>query len=209
MPHIDIRPPIRAIWEEFWHAGIHDTADIMEQMLYLLFLRRLDDVQARAAALHDGRSGPRWSPSRADDQRMRWSSFKDLGEPEMFALFADHVFPRLRCLGGPGAAYAQLMKGARLMIPTAAALARVVRMIEALPRPADAERTCPAYDYLAARLGRLGRRGRYHAAPYRAADGGLPRAGSGEYRLQLGWRRLRFPGRGRRVPDGTPSRPAG
>lgn len=162
MPPIDIRVPIRAIWEQFWHAGIHDTAAIMEQMLYLMFLRRLDDLQARAAALHDARAGPRWSPSRAIDQQMRWSSFKDLAEPEMYALFADHVFPRLRCLGGPGSAYAQLMKGARLAIPTAAALARVVRMIEALPRPGEAERTCPAYDDLAARLARLGHRGRYH-----------------------------------------------
>lgn len=162
MPTIDIRTPIRAIWEEFWHAGIHDTAVIMEQMLYLMFLRRLDDVQARSAALHDARGGPCWSPSPAHDQQMRWSSFKDLAGPEMFALFADHVFPRLRCLGGPGSAYAQIMKGARLEIPTAAALVRVVRLIEALPRPVDAERTCPAYDCLAAGLARLGHRRRYH-----------------------------------------------
>jgi type I restriction enzyme M protein len=162
VPTIDIRTPIRAVWAEFWHAGIHDTAVIMEQMLYLMFLRRLDEVQARSAALHDARAGPCWSPSREHDQQMRWSSFKDLAGPEMFALFADQVFPRLRCLGGPGSAYAQIMKGARFEIPSAAVLVRVVRLIEALPRPAEAERTCPAYDCLAAGRARLGRRQRYH-----------------------------------------------
>jgi type I restriction enzyme M protein len=160
--HHDIRRRIEAIWEEFWRAGLSDPADIIEQMLYLLFLRRLDDLQVRSAiALRQARRGPRWSPASADDHLMRWSRFKDLGEADMFALLADHVYPRLRRLGGPGSAYAQHMKDARFGFPTAAALAKVVRLVEALPRPAGA-RGCAAYDYLAGKLARIGRRGEFY-----------------------------------------------
>jgi type I restriction enzyme M protein len=145
----DIREPIGAIWAEFWNAGIVESADIMEQMLYLLFLRGLDDL-------------PHAGPDTPAGQGLRWSAFRHLGEQELFALFADQVFPRLYGRGAPGATYARLMKGARLMIPTAAALRRVVEMIDALPRPHGGERTCAAFDYLSAKLARLGRRAEWH-----------------------------------------------
>jgi type I restriction enzyme M protein len=158
MPSEDIREPIRAIWAEFWNAGIIEPADIMEQMLYLLFLRRLDDLPRAPQSRRSGLA----------DQRLRWSTLKTLGEQELFALFAAHVFPRLRRLGGPGAAWAPPMKGARPMLPTAAALRRVVAMIDALPHPQDGAAGCAAWDYLAARLARLeARSGGHRRGPLR------------------------------------------
>lgn len=157
VPYHDIRRPIEAIWEEFWRAGLYDSVEIIEQTLYLLFLRRLDDLR-RMAGLRQRRGGPEWSLAGTPGHLIGWSTFKDLPEAEMFALLADHVFPRLRRLGGSGSAYAQHMKDARFSFPSAAALAQVVRMVEALPRTVGTYR-CAAFDYLSGKLARIGKRG--------------------------------------------------
>lgn len=149
-PHICNR--IEAIWEVFWRSGVYDPVEIMEQVLYLLFLRQLDELQARGK-----RSGAGLNQARLVD----WPAFKDLPDAEMFELLADQVFPRLRRLGGSGSAYAQHMKDARFSIPDAPALANVVRLVDALPRRAGAH-CCEAYDYLCARLARSGKRGEFY-----------------------------------------------
>src|SRR5207248_9462232 len=41
----DIRNQIDRIWDAFWSGGISNPLEVMEQITYLLFLRRLDDLQ--------------------------------------------------------------------------------------------------------------------------------------------------------------------
>src|SRR5579864_8491678 len=41
----DIRSQIDAIWNAFWSGGISNPLEVIEQITYLLFLRRLDDLQ--------------------------------------------------------------------------------------------------------------------------------------------------------------------
>ena len=39
-----IRSQIDAIWDAFWSGGISNPLEIIEQITYLLFLKRLDDL---------------------------------------------------------------------------------------------------------------------------------------------------------------------
>jgi type I restriction enzyme M protein len=41
----EIRSQIDAIWNAFWSGGIANPLEVIEQITYLLFLRRLDDLQ--------------------------------------------------------------------------------------------------------------------------------------------------------------------
>ena len=41
----EIRSQVDAIWNSFWSGGISNPLEVMEQITYLLFLRRLDDLQ--------------------------------------------------------------------------------------------------------------------------------------------------------------------
>ena len=166
MPNNDIRRQIDAVWEEFWQAGLYDPPEIMEQILYLLFLRRLDDGHLRQlAGLAQPRDGTHWNVAGEHERSMRWSGFRHLGAADMFKLLADHVFPRLRRMGGAGSAYAQHMKDARFSIPSAAALAKVVSLLDALPR-ATAQGVEDPYDYVAGKLARTGRRGEFYTPPH-------------------------------------------
>ena len=40
----EIRSQIDKIWDSFWSGGIANSLEVMEQITYLLFLRRLDDL---------------------------------------------------------------------------------------------------------------------------------------------------------------------
>jgi type I restriction enzyme M protein len=40
----EIRSQIDAIWNSFWSGGISNPLEVMEQITYLLFLRRLDEM---------------------------------------------------------------------------------------------------------------------------------------------------------------------
>ena len=41
----EIRSQIDAIWNAFWTGGISNPLEVIEQITYPLFLKRLDDLQ--------------------------------------------------------------------------------------------------------------------------------------------------------------------
>ena len=40
----EIKSQIDRVWDAFWSGGISNPLEVMEQITYLLFLRRLDDL---------------------------------------------------------------------------------------------------------------------------------------------------------------------
>lgn len=44
----EIRNQIDRIWDAFWSGGISNPLEVIEQITYLLFIRRLDDLQTLA-----------------------------------------------------------------------------------------------------------------------------------------------------------------
>ena len=40
----EIKNQIDRIWDAFWSGGISNPLEVIEQITYLLFLRRLDDL---------------------------------------------------------------------------------------------------------------------------------------------------------------------
>ena len=41
----EIRSKIDALWNAFWTGGISNPLEVIEQITYLFFLKRLDDLQ--------------------------------------------------------------------------------------------------------------------------------------------------------------------
>ena len=129
----DIRSKVDALWNAFWSGGIANPIEIIEQVTYLLFLKRLDDLEtleeSKSARLKQPMAR-RIFPEGADARGratsdMRWSRFKHFAPSEMFIVVSEHVFPFLRSMGGDGSTYAHHMKDARFTIPTPALLAIV------------------------------------------------------------------------------------
>ena len=129
----EIRNQIDSIWNAFWAGGIANPLEVIEQITYLLFIKRLDELHTLEEAKANRLKRPmerRVFPEGKDARKRsyedyRWSRFKHFEPREMFTLIAEHVFPFLRALGGDQSTHAHHMKDARFTIPTPALLAKV------------------------------------------------------------------------------------
>lgn len=133
---------------------------MIEQITYLLFIRRLDDLDtlAEQKARRIGKPEPlRFGPGQ---QELRWSVFKNDEPGQMFAVVGEKVFPFLRALGGDGSTYGEHMKDARFTIPTPQLLSRVVDMLDGIPME-DRDTTGDLYEYLLAKIASAGVNGQF------------------------------------------------
>ena len=166
----EIRSKVDALWNAFWTGGISNPLEVIEQITYLLFLKRLDDLHTleenKAARLKLPKLERRVFPAGKDPKGrpyddLRWSRFKHLGDPkELYTVVSEHVFPFLRTLGGDGSTYAHHMKDARFTIPTPALLARVVDMIDAVPME-DRDTKGDLYEYMLGKIAAAGQNGQF------------------------------------------------
>ncbi len=164
----DIRSKVDALWNAFWTGGISNPLEVIEQITYLLFLKRLDDLHTleenkstRLKKPMDRRVFPEGKdPKKRPYADLRWSRFKHFEAKEMFEVVNDHVFPFLRTLGGDGSTYAHHMKDARFTIPTPALLAKVVDMIDAVPME-DRDTKGDLYEYMLGKIASAGQNGQF------------------------------------------------
>lgn len=164
----DIRSQIDGIWNAFWTGGISNPLEVIEQITYLLFLRRLDELQEVEELKATRLKKPierRVFPTGKDQkgkpyEQMRWSRFKNMEARAMFDTVAEHVFPWLRSLGGNGSTYAKHMKDARFTIPTPQLLAKVVDLIDKVPME-DRDTKGDLYEYMLSKIATAGQNGQF------------------------------------------------
>jgi type I restriction enzyme M protein len=164
----ELRSKIDAVWNAFWSGGISNPIEVIEQITYLLFLRGLDQAQAREEnkANRFGTPMERIIFPPVNDPRgrpyadLRWSKFKDKAPAEMFTIVSEHVFPFLREMAEDGTSHAEHMKGARFTIPTAALLAKVVDMLDEIPLE-DRDTKGDLYEYMLGKIASAGQNGQF------------------------------------------------
>ena len=164
----EIRNQIDRIWDAFWSGGISNPLEVIEQITYLLFLRRLDDLHTLEENKANRLKKPmahRVFPAGKDAKKrsyedLRWSRFKHFAPAEMFTVIAEHAFPFLRTLGGDDSTYAHHMKDARFTIPTAALLAKVVDLLDAVPMH-DRDTKGDIYEYMLGKIATAGQNGQF------------------------------------------------
>jgi type I restriction enzyme M protein len=165
----EIRQQIDGIWNDFWSGGLSNPLAVIEQITYLLFIKRLDELQEleeRKAATLRKPIERRIFPEGKDERgfaydEMRWSRFTKLSDPrEMYRVVEEHVFPFLRTLGGSGSTMAQHMKDARFGIPTPALLAKVVDKLGNV-RMEDRDTKGDVYEYMLGKIATAGQNGQF------------------------------------------------
>lgn len=164
----EIRNQVDRIWDSFWSGGISNPLEVIEQITYLLFIRRLDDLHtleenksARLKKPMERRVFPEGNDPRGrpyDD--LRWSRFKHFAAPEMFTVVGEHVFPFLRTLRGDDSTYGHHMKDARFTIPTPGLLARVVDMLDHVPME-ERDTKGDVYEYMLGKIATAGQNGQF------------------------------------------------
>ncbi len=159
----ELKNQIDRVWEAFWTGGLSNPLTVIEQMTYLLFIRRLDEIQTqkeqKANLLKQDIEDPLFLSGEYD---LRWSRFKDMDPEVMFRLFTkqDGIFDFLRNVGSRSAAYTRFMKGATFMIPTPRLLAQVVEMLSNIDMN-DRDTKGDVYEYLLGKIASAGQNGQF------------------------------------------------
>jgi type I restriction enzyme M protein len=140
----------------------------MEQITYLLFIRRLDEAHTLAESKATLLKRPIENPvfPAGQDARgrsyedLRWSRFKNVAPAEMFDTVSEHVFPFIKSMGGDGSTYSKHMKDARFTIPTPALLSKVVDMLDHVPMH-DRDTKGDLYEYMLGKIASAGQNGQF------------------------------------------------
>ncbi|GAA4407026.1 class I SAM-dependent DNA methyltransferase [Nibrella viscosa] len=158
----DLRSKIDRVWEAFWTGGISNPILVIEQITYLLFLRRLDELQTakeqQANFTGEPIESPIYQPGQYD---LRWSRFKDKDPNELYRLFTmpDGAFAFMRNLAEESA-FSRFMKGATFMIPTPRLLGQVVELLDKIPMK-DRDTKGDVYEYLLSKIATAGQNGQF------------------------------------------------
>lgn len=171
-----IRGQINKLRDALWSGGVSNPLTGVEQLTYLLFIRRLDEIQSReeakAQALgrpvarsifpegKDGLETPGFRDGGCPYELMRWSRFKNEKPERMFEILDSHVFPFVRTLGGAESIMAAHMKGARLAFTRPALLDKLVQGLDEIPMDGR-DTKGDVYEYLLSMIATAGENGQF------------------------------------------------
>ena len=164
----ELKSKIDRIWDTMWSGGISNPLSVIEQLTYLLFIKRLDELHTRREHQAARTGTPLEEPVFAADQdRLRWSRFKEAAPERMFETVRDGVFPFIKTLGQKGEAageggstYTHHMKDALFMMPTARVLANVVDQLDGIDM-ADRDNKGDLYEYMLGKIATAGQNGQF------------------------------------------------
>ena len=157
----ELKSKIDQVWNAFWSGGISNPLEVIEQITYLMFLRRLDSAQTAKERKANRTGRPVEDPIYDDEhQHLRWSRLVGLGSAEvMFACVRDEVFPWLRTLR-EGSTYAEHMRDARFTVSTPNLLAKVVDLLDDLPL-GEQDTKGDLYEYMLSKIATAGQNGQF------------------------------------------------
>ena len=123
----EIKSKIDRLWNNFWSGGISNPLTVIEQISYLLFIKRLDDIDNAKAKranrmevpytslfkdLNDKLIADNKSTDDFNYELLKWSEFQHLDVNEMFDVVSQKVFPAIKMLGGAESSFTAEMKDA-------------------------------------------------------------------------------------------------
>lgn len=157
----ELKSKVDTVWNAFWSGGISNPLEVIEQFTYLLYIRRLDELQTlkeRAARYQGGViKDPIFHPGQS---HLRWQHFRNAEAAEAHRTMSQEIFPFLQKLGGEGSTYSDHMKDARYTIPTAALLIKVVDLIADIPMDRR-DTNGDLYEYLLSKIASAGTNGQF------------------------------------------------
>ncbi|EPG2634972.1 type I restriction-modification system subunit M [Pseudomonas aeruginosa] len=144
----ELKNKIDQLWNKFWSGGISNPLTAIEQITYLLFMKRLDELDQKRQAdaewtgeKYISKFEGTWIPPEErnwpvaeqrpiDKRTLRWSEFKRMQAEEMLQHVQGKVFPFLKDLNGAESNFTHHMKNAVFIISKPALLVEAVKTID-------------------------------------------------------------------------------
>lgn len=146
----ELKSEINQLWDKFWSGGISNPLTAIEQITYLLFMKRLDELEQNKQAeaewtgeeSHTSKFEGTWIPPEyrnqpdaeryaVDKETLRWSEFKFYSPANrMLEHVQNRVFPFLKDMNGDKSNFTHHMKNAVFIIPKPSLLVEAVKTID-------------------------------------------------------------------------------
>lgn len=137
---------IDSLWNKFWSGGISNPLTAITQITYLLFMKRLDDLDRKRMADAEF-TGEKYTSrfvgvfylnekdrekgeNGIDKHTLRWSEFKHLPAEDMLVHVQLRVFPFLKTINGENSKFTRHMANAVFLIPKPSLLVESIKIIE-------------------------------------------------------------------------------
>jgi len=131
---------IARLWNNFWSGGISNPLTAIEQITYLLFMKQMDDLEAKrerdaefTGETYDSKFVGQYkvpgSSEFVDKQDLRWRTFKRMPAEEMLLHVQTKVFPFLKEFEG-GSKFTKAMANAVFIMPKPSLLVEAIKIIE-------------------------------------------------------------------------------
>jgi type I restriction enzyme M protein len=143
------RSKIDRLWDSFWSGGISNPLTVVEQISYLLFIRRLGDREDLKEKMAN-RTGQKFVSTFPDDN-YRWKNFKNIEAQTMYDLMLQKIFPFIKTLSNGDSAFTQSMKDAVFLIQKPSLLFEAVQLIDGIDMD-DQDTKGDLYEYLLSKL---------------------------------------------------------
>ena len=164
----ELKSKVDRIWDTMWSGGISNPLSVIEQLTYLLFIKRLDEIhtlkERKAARTNKPIEDPIFNKTQ---DALRWSRFKETAPEKMFETVKDKVFPFIKSLGNNGgddaegdSTYSHHMRDAIFMMPTPRVLSSVVDQLDSIDM-ADRDTKGDLYEYMLGKIASAGQNGQF------------------------------------------------
>lgn len=156
-----IKQKVDSLWDKFWSGGISNPLTAIEQMSYLIFLKRVEDMD-NANIASAKRRDTKYVSLFKNNEDCKWSYWSKLPGDQMLKLVRDKVFDFLRSLGSETSTFTQHMQDAYFIIPKASLLQEAVKIIEDLHiTEQNIDVQGDLYEYLLSQLSTAGKNGQF------------------------------------------------
>jgi type I restriction enzyme M protein len=144
---------IDKLWNKFWAGGISNPLTAIEQITYLIFMKKIEEIDLKRKAdakigkeyksLFEGmfpeateeekkeiENGKEDKVFRIKKEKLRWSYIKHLESQERLDHISQFVFPFLKELNGKNSHFTKHMRNAVFVIPSPSVLHEAISIIE-------------------------------------------------------------------------------
>lgn len=171
-----IKSEINNLWDKFWSGGIANPLTAIEQISYLLFMKRIDELDLKRKSDADFLSQKYTSifdgvdEDGEENEKKRWSYFKQLEGGEMLKHVQTKVFPYIKNLKNGNQVFSEHMKDAVFIIPKPSLLVEAVNIIDNIYNEIEREQIegqsfqdtqGDVYEHLLAAIASAGKNGQF------------------------------------------------
>ncbi len=155
----NLKSKINKLWDKFWSGGLSNPITAIEQMSYLLFMKKLEDEDNKRTQEAEF-TGEKYTSIFKGHDKCKWSEWTNMPAELILDQVRDKVFPFMRNLGDKD--YNQYMKGANFGIPTSSLLIEAVNIINDMHiKEQNQDTQGDLYEYLLGELSTAGKNGQF------------------------------------------------